>query len=77
MILRQEPAWKPFRNDLDKSDRKLFDEMLSLSHIFNYAMMCVMPDHAVAIQPILMSIFFLHHKQLTKMLEMLEGAPAD
>jgi hypothetical protein len=36
--------------------------MSSLSHIFNYAMMCSMPEHPIAIQPIFMSIVFYHYK---------------
>jgi hypothetical protein len=69
MLLRMEQhAWKPFRNALDKSVRKAFDEMLSLSHMFNYAQMCAIPSHPVAIQPIFMSIVFMHYKELTRMM---------
>jgi len=28
----EEREWKVFRNALDKSDRKIFDEMFSISH---------------------------------------------
>jgi hypothetical protein len=70
MIAKQE--WKPFRNALDKSDRKKFDEMLALSHTFNYAQMCAIPSHPIAIQPIMMTIAFMHHKELVKMMAKLE-----
>ena len=29
--------WKPFRKLLDKQDRKKFDEMLSISHLYTVA----------------------------------------
>ena len=32
--VEEEREWKVFRNALDKSDRKLFDEMFSISHLF-------------------------------------------
>lgn len=56
--------WKPFRQLLDKSERKKFDEMFSISRLYNVAgsMAC----RPVLIQPILMSIIFEHYKQLTK-----------
>jgi len=31
----EEREWKVFRNALDKSDRKVFDEMFSISHLYN------------------------------------------
>jgi hypothetical protein len=31
----EEREWKVFRNALDKSDRKIFDEMFSISHLYN------------------------------------------
>lgn len=68
MLLHMEQqAWKPFRNALDKKDIKAFDEMLSISHTFNYAQMCSMPQHPIAIQPIMMTIVFQHYKQLAKL----------
>jgi hypothetical protein len=39
-----------FRKQLPKKDRLLFDEMPNVSHIFNYVMMCLMPEHPIAIQ---------------------------
>jgi len=67
--MKERAAWKPFRNALDKKDRKEFDEMMSLSHMFNYAMMCAIPSHPVPIQPIFMSIVFYHYKELAKIKE--------
>src|SRR5215831_4219174 len=33
----EEKEWKPFRNSLDKSDRKKFDQMFSIAHMYNSA----------------------------------------
>jgi len=33
----EEMEWKSFRNSLDKSDRKKFDQMFSLAHLYNSA----------------------------------------
>ena len=56
--------WKSFRQTLDKKDRKIFDEMLSIPRFYNVAgtMVC----RPVLIHTILMSIIFEHYKQLTK-----------
>jgi hypothetical protein len=54
--------WKIFRQELDKSERKLFDEIMSYSRLYNTA--GVMACKPVLIQPILMSIIFEQYKQL-------------
>jgi hypothetical protein len=56
--------WKPFGQALDKKDRKMFDEMFSISRLYNAA--GVMACRPILIHPILMSIIFEHYKQLTK-----------
>ena len=33
----EEMEWRPFRNSLDKSDRKKFDQMFSFAHLYNSA----------------------------------------
>ena len=60
--------WKEFRSRLDKSDRKLFDRMFSISHLYNSA--CSYAAVPVRIQPIFMSIIFHHYVTL-------EGLEAD
>jgi hypothetical protein len=53
-LAMKERRWKPFRNALDKSDRKKFDEML-----FNIARLYIACSYAVQpvrLYPILMSI---------------------
>jgi hypothetical protein len=61
---RERRKWKIFRQELDKSERKLFDEMTSYSRLYNTA--GVMACKPILIQPILMSIIFEHYKQLKK-----------
>ena len=61
----EKAKWKPFRQMLNKKDKKLFDEMLCYPQLFNSAgSNAVRP---VLLEPILMSIVFEHYKQLRKM----------
>ena len=55
---------KSFRNALDKSDRKKFDEMLDIPRLFTSA--CSYAVQPVRLYPILMSILLHHYKQLTQ-----------
>ena len=57
--------WRPFRKLLDKQDRKVFDEMLSISRLYNVA--GTMACRPVLVHVILVSIIFEHYKQLTKL----------
>ena len=57
--------WKSFRQALDKKDRKVFDEMLSIPRFYNVA--GTMAARPVLSHVILMSIIFEHYKQLTKL----------
>ena len=50
--------WKPFRAALEKKDRKIFDEMLSISHLYNVA--GTMAARPVLSHVILVSIIFEH-----------------
>jgi hypothetical protein len=59
---RERRKWKIFRQELDKSERKIFDEMMSYSQLHNTS--GIMACKPVLIQPILMSIIFEHYKQL-------------
>ena len=54
--------WKPFRQALNKKDRKMFDEMMTYPRLYNSAgSNACRPE---LIHPILMSIIFEHYKQL-------------
>jgi hypothetical protein len=62
--------WKPFRDLLSKSDRKIFDEMFSIARLYNSA--CSYAANPIRINPIFMSIIFHHYKQLGKLSEQLQ-----
>jgi hypothetical protein len=61
----EEKEWKSFRNSLDKSDRKIFDDMFSVAHLYNSASSYAVKP--IRIQPIFMSIIFHHYKQLERL----------
>ena len=59
---RERRKWKIFRQELDKSERKMFEEVISYSRLYNAA--GVIACKPVLIQPMLISIIFEHYKQL-------------
>ena len=59
---RERRKWKIFREQLDKSERPMFDEMMSYSRL--YITSGVMACKPVVLHPVLMSIIFEHYKQL-------------
>jgi len=61
--MEEKEEWKPFRNALDKRDRKEFDEMWELPKFYISA--CSNSVQYVRLHPILMSILLYHYKQLT------------
>jgi hypothetical protein len=60
----EKEEWKPFRNALDKSDRKKFDKMLDISRLYISA--CSNSVQYVRLHPILISILLHQYKQLTE-----------
>jgi hypothetical protein len=62
-LAMEKEEWKPFRNALDKSDRKKFDEMWDIPKWYISA--CSNSMQYVRLHPILMSILLYHYKQLT------------
>ena len=68
--VEEQKEWKSFRQDLDKIDRKMFDQMFSIAHLYNSA--CSYAAKPIRIHPIFMSIIFHHYKQLMKVKEELE-----
>ena len=56
--------WKPFRNALDKKDRKDFDDMFDIPRFYISA--CSNSVQYVRLHPIMMSILLYHYKQLAK-----------
>src|SRR5918995_3952067 len=64
IALEMEKAeWKPFRNALDKSERKEFDDMFDIPRLYLSA--CSNSVQLVPLHPIIMSILFHHYKELT------------
>ena len=57
--------WKIFRQQLNKKDKKMFDEMLDYSRLYNSAGSNA--SRPQLIHPILMSIVLEHYKQLKKL----------
>ena len=57
--------WKSFRQRLGKNDKKLFDEMLDYSRLYNSAGSNAC--RPILIHPSLMSIVFEYYKQLEKL----------
>jgi hypothetical protein len=55
----EEREWKPFRNALDKSDRKKFDEMFDTPRLYISA--CSNSVQLVPLHPIIIIISILVH----------------
>ena len=66
----EQEDWKPFRNALDKSDRKKFDEMFDIPRLYTSA--CSYAVQPVRLYPILMSILLHHFKELTECIKEVE-----
>jgi hypothetical protein len=62
--VEEEREWEVFRNALDKSDRRIFDETSSISHLYNSA--CSYAANPIRVRPILMSIIFQHYTKLMR-----------
>src|SRR5215213_6526079 len=77
IALEMEKAdWKSFRNALDKSERKEFDDMFDIPK--SYISACSNSVQLVPLHPIIISILFHHYKELNeciKQVEQTEGAP--
>src|SRR5215204_5892640 len=70
-VLAMEKAeWKPFRNALDKSERKEFDDMFDIPKLYMSA--CSNSTQLVPLHPIIMSILFHHYKELIQLLSEVE-----
>ena len=61
-LAMEKEEWKLFRNAMDKSDRKKFDEMWDIPRL--YASACSNSVQLVPLHPIIMSILFHHYKEL-------------
>ena len=71
MAMMEEIAgWKPYRLALDKPDRKLFDDLTDLPHLYRTS--CMYSANSIVIHPIFMSIIFHHYKQLQELVKKVE-----
>ncbi|MGH9926160.1 MAG: hypothetical protein ACRD5B_12375 [Nitrososphaeraceae archaeon] len=66
--------WTPFRNALDKKDRKKFDEMFDIPRLYTSA--CSYAVQPVRLYPILMSILLYNYKELSQCLYEVERIDA-
>jgi hypothetical protein len=66
----EKAKWKPFRNALDKSERKEFDEMWDIPRLYISA--CSNSVQLVPLHPIIMSILFHHYKELKECISEVE-----
>ena len=64
VLAEEKLEWKPFRNALDKSERKEFDEMWGIPRL--YVSACSNSVQLVPFHPIAMSILFHHYKELVE-----------
>ncbi len=62
VIVEGKQEWKPFRNALNKSGKKAFDEMQDIPRL--YLMACSNAASLVPFHPIAISILFHHYKEL-------------
>ncbi len=62
--------WKSFRNALDKSEQKSFDEMWDIPQLYMSA--CSNSVQLVPLHPIIISILFHHYKELRECLSEVE-----
>lgn len=62
--------WKPFRNALDRSERKKIDDMFDIPRLYTSA--CSYAVQPVRLYPILMSILLHHFKELTECIKEVE-----
>ncbi len=74
LAIEEKEEWKPFRNALDKSDRKKFDEMWELPKWYISA--CSNSVQLVPLHPIIISILFHHYKELKECINQIEQIEA-
>ena len=62
VLAMEKAGWKPFRNALDKSERKEFDDMFDIPRLYLSA--CSNSVQLVPLHPIIISILFHHYREL-------------
>jgi hypothetical protein len=69
-LAMEKREWKPFRDALDKSERKEFDKMWDVPKLYISA--CSNSVQLVPLHPIFMSILFHHYKELLQCIREVE-----
>ncbi len=64
VLAMEKKEWKPFRDALDKSERKCFDEIWYIARL--YISTCSNSIQLVPLHPIIVSILFHHCKELNE-----------
>jgi hypothetical protein len=62
IVDKERKEWKPFRDALDKNERKEFDEIWDIPKLYISA--CSNSVQLVPLHPIFISILFHHYKEL-------------
>jgi hypothetical protein len=70
VIAEEKNEWKPFRDALDKKERKEFDEMWDIPRLYGSA--CSNSVQLVPLQPMMISILFHHYKELKECISEVE-----
>jgi hypothetical protein len=70
VLAQEKQEWKSFRNALDKSERKIFEEMLDIPRLYLSA--CSNSVSLVPFHPIVISILFHHYKELKECIKQTE-----
>jgi hypothetical protein len=70
VLAAERAEWKPFRNALDKKEKKDFDEMWDIPR--NYVSACSNSVQLVPLHPIVMSILLHHYKDLKECISEVE-----
>lgn len=74
-LIEEQSEWKPFRNRLDRKDRKLFDEMFAKPRL--YISSCMYAANPIVVEPVFLSIIFHHYKQLAELINHIEQATGE
>lgn len=70
-LAEEEREWKPFRDSLDRQDRKELDSMFADARLYISA--CSYAAKPVRVQPIMLALVFHHYKQLVRVAEELNS----
>jgi hypothetical protein len=70
VLASEKSEWKPFRDGLDKKEKREFDDMWDIARL--YVSACSNSVQLVPLQPIIKSILFHHYKELKECISELD-----